>query len=242
MDKWKKIWNSKNPNLKELYSKEFENVFMELKRLTGNDTTGQGVAYEALILRFQQFQDELMFGISGDKTKQAYTVFEVGCGSGANLLLFQKQGFKIGGIDYSQSLINVANKCLSNPIELICDEADVINSEIKYDISFSNSAFEYFPDESYARKVLELMYKKTNYTMGILEVHDSKQKEQFIQYRKNTIKNYEERYKDLHKLFLPREFFLEFAEINKMDIKFCYPKITGYWNSDYIYDVYMYKH
>lgn len=240
MDKWKEIWNAKNPNLDELRKNEFENVFMELKRLTGNDTTGHGVSYDALISRFQQFKKELLFNCEDLDGKQS--VFEVGCGSGANLILFQKLGYEIGGIDYSEALIQVADKCLSSPIELICDEADKITSDIKYNITFSNSAFEYFSDENYAWRVLERMNEKTKNVMGILEVHDIELKEEFISYRKETIENYEQKYKDLNKLFLPRTFFLDFAEKYKLDIKFCYPAINGYWNTKYIYDVYMYKY
>lgn len=238
MDNWKKIWSLKNTDLTELDNLDFETIFMELKRLTGNDTTGKGVTFENLILRFRQFQEELLFCQSKTEKK---SVFEVGCGSGANLLLFQKLGFEIGGIDYSKSLIEVANRCLKHPIELYCEEAEKLDTEIKYDIVFSNSAFEYFTDEKYARRVLGLMCKKAYSTVGVLEIHDSKLKDKFVEFRRETIKGYDEKYKDLKKLFLSREFFLNFAEENKLDIKFCYPKIEGYWNSDYIYDVYLYK-
>lgn len=38
-DNWSKIWNGKQAD-EQLLNRDFETVFMELKRLTGNDTTG----------------------------------------------------------------------------------------------------------------------------------------------------------------------------------------------------------
>ena len=39
---WKKIWSSKKTILSEIDSEDEKSIFMELKRLTGNDTTGNG--------------------------------------------------------------------------------------------------------------------------------------------------------------------------------------------------------
>ena len=45
-DNWSKIWNGKQAD-EQLLNQDFETVFMELKRLTGNDTTGgNGVTFD----------------------------------------------------------------------------------------------------------------------------------------------------------------------------------------------------
>ena len=45
-DNWSKIWNGKQAD-EQLLNRDFETVFMELKRLTGNDTTGgNGVTFD----------------------------------------------------------------------------------------------------------------------------------------------------------------------------------------------------
>lgn len=38
------------------------------------------------------------------------SVYEVGCGSGANLYLLKNRGIQVGGIDYSRSLVDTAKK------------------------------------------------------------------------------------------------------------------------------------
>ena len=113
IDDWKKIWNKKMAN-EELLNKDFETAFMELKRLTGNDTTGKGVEFQSFM---KQYAD-IKTNICNDGKWKIKSVFEVGCGSGPFLLAFQRDGYKIGGVDYSKSLINVAQKILANPIEL----------------------------------------------------------------------------------------------------------------------------
>ena len=49
---------------------------MELKRLTGNDTTGNGVSYEVLMDRIERFMSEMTFSEEKEKRK---SIFEVGC-------------------------------------------------------------------------------------------------------------------------------------------------------------------
>lgn len=235
---WKKIWSSKKTILSEIDSEDEKSIFMELKRLTGNDTTGNGVSYEVLMDRIERFMSEMTFSEEKEKRK---SIFEVGCGSGANLYVFIKQGYQVGGLDYSGALIEVAKQIVNKPLELYCEEAKEMDTAIKYDIVFSNSAFEYFPDEQYAIDVCQKMIEKSNKCIGILEVHDPILKTEFIDFRRKTIQNYDERYKNLDKLFISKELFLNIAEKNELDIKFVKPRIQGYWNTDYIYDVYMYK-
>lgn len=50
------------------------------------------------------------------------------------------------------------------------------------------------------------MYEKSNYSIGILDIHDVDCEEEFVAYRKSVIENYEERYKDLPKLFYDKHF------------------------------------
>lgn len=79
--------------------------------------------------------------------------------------------------------------------------------EIKYDVILSNSVFSYFQDFAYAEEVLEKIFIKAKRSIAILDVHDAEKKEDFIAYRIKTTPNYEERYKDLPKLFYSQVFF-----------------------------------
>lgn len=125
--------------------------------------------------------------------------------------------------------------------ELICDEAINLPTEMKYDAVFSNSVFSYFEGETYARHVLEKMYVKANYSIGLVDIHDVKRKEEFVAYRKRHVENYEERYRELPKLFYRKEFFEEFAADYNMDIAFVDSNVEGYWNNQFVFACFMYK-
>lgn len=170
------------------------------------------------------------------------SVFEVGCGSGPNLLLFQKfyKDMRVGGIDYSDSLIEVAKKFIQSN-DLVCNEAVCLDVSIKYDAVISYSVFHYFPDYEYAWGVLEKMYKKANRVIGILDIHDLRKKESFLNYRRSLTPDYDNRYKGLDKLFFDKTFFLEFAEKFNCDVKFEVSNVGSYWNNQFVYHCYLYK-
>lgn len=66
-------------------------------------------------------------------------------------------------------------------------------------------------------------------------------KKLFFEYRKMTIPNYEERYKNLLALFYKRDFFEGFATNHDMDIVFENYPVTCYWNNEFVFNCYMYK-
>ena len=65
---------------------------------------------------------------------------------------------------------------------------------------------------------------------------------EFIEYRKKTIENYEERYKGLHKLFYSKEFFRNFAKNHNMKVVFKESNISGYWNNEFVFNCYFTKY
>lgn len=239
-NKWHEIWNKRDVDEKILISGNPKEVLLELKRVAGWDSTGDMLTYEQFYRQYVQTKNELSFS-SNSKIKLVKSIYEVGCGCGANLYLFQNDGMKVGGIDYSEMEIKIANMVLKNPIELICDEASNISTEIKYDAVLSNSVFSYFEGYEYAMNVLEAMYQKANYSIGILDVHDIDKKDAFVVYRKKIIADYEERYKELPKFFYSKKFFLEFAEKHDMSIRISKPDMKGYWNNDYVFNCFMIK-
>lgn len=167
-------------------------------------------------------------------------------GGGPNLLWLAKnknlEGH-FGGCDYSDGLIKSAKSVLETYDfkELECCEANKMNTQVKYDSVFSMGVFPYFINLDYAYEVLKLMMDKAKYSIGILSIHDLDKEEDYVNYRKQTIENYEERYKDLPKLFYSRNFFLDFAVENELNIKFAQTPIPGYWNNEFVYNVYFWK-
>lgn len=240
--KWHEIWEKRSANEEELNCGDTERVFLELKRIAGFDVVGEGLAYEQLYGQYTEIRNELEFHALNQR-RPLKSLFEVGCGSGANLYLFQKDGggVEIGGADYSAAEIEIAGKVLQKPRELVCDEAVHISAEITYDAVLSNSVFSYFESYEYAQKVLELMYRKANYSIGLVDIHDADKKEAFTAYRKQIIEDYEERYRELPKFFYNKSFFLDFAWRHDMSIRFSKPTMQGYWNNDYVFNCYMSK-
>lgn len=240
MNDWKEVWEERSVDSDVLLYADKESIFWELKRSSGFDITGNGLTYEALLAQYRCIKKELFFAKDSETGRTIRSVYEVGCGSGANLFLLENDGIQCGGIDYSQVLVESAKKVLRSQ-DILCDEAVNMPEEPKYDAMLSNSVFSYFVDEGYAYAVLEKMYQKTNCTIGIIDIHNIEKKEDFIAYRKRNVADYEERYKNLPKLFYAKQFFMDFAESHGMDIKFTHSNTKGYWNNDYVFHCYMYK-
>lgn len=173
--------------------------FLELKRIAGWDATGDMLTYEQFYNQYTEIRNELEFSAL-HRRRPISSLFEVGCGCGANLYLFQVcggGGIEIGGVDYSAAEIEIAGKVLENPKELACDEAVNMSVDIRYDAVLSNSVFSYFENYDYAEKVLKAMYRKANYSIGLMDIHDAQKKEAFVECRKAIIEDYEERYREL---------------------------------------------
>ena len=153
-------------------------------------------------------------------------------------------GYGIGGIDYSSALIEIAKEVFASDAslkELICDEAINLPTNVAYDAIFSNSVFSYFPTENYAAKVLDKMLIKSNFSIGLLDIHDIEKKDAFEAYRRKTVENYDIKYKNLSKLFYHKKFFYEWADRNNCEIEFYVPDMEGYWNNEFVFDVYFFK-
>ena len=235
---WKRIWEKREVTsgaIADLNNKK--RVFLELKRLDGFDVVGEGLSYEALFAQYRETKDMLFKNYNSDSKK---SIYEVGCGCGANLFLFENDGFVTGGLDYSNKLIDIAGEVLEST-DISCCEAKDIPNDKKYDACFANSVFSYFPGEEYALHVLTLMNKKARWSLGLIDIHDIDKKEDFIAFRKKTVENYEERYKNLPKFFYSKQFFLDFAKNNDLEIIITDSNIEGYWNNDFVFNCYFYK-
>lgn len=236
---WKDIWEKRDDNFETIDLSDEKSVFLELKRIDGFDVVRGGIPYSALIKQHETIISRLNRG------RELESIFEVGCGCGANLYLLIREGYLIGGMDYSLRQIEIAKKIFSdkqhNVCELICDEALHLPTDRKYEALFSNSVFSYFPDEKYAETVLDKMFAKTKYSIGLIDIHDIEKKNQFEEYRRRTVADYDEKYKDLKKLFYSKSFFREWARKNSCEIQFFDSDVEGYWNNQFVFDVYMYK-
>lgn len=232
---WKKIWGQREVDFGILRGNDRERIFMELKRCSGFDAVGEGLTYETFMEQYRQIKAALGVGVNNIKS-----VYEVGCGSGANLYLFENDGMVCGGVDYSGKLVE-CSKWILKSSDIICAEAIDMDVNSQYDAVLSNSVFSYFPNEEYALEVLEKMFQKAVFSIGIIDIHDEEKKDDFYAYRRTVMEDFDERYKNLSKLFFSKSFFQEFAEKNQADILITNSKMNGYWNNEYVFNCFMYK-
>lgn len=238
--KWHEVWEKRVENEDILQNGNQKEILLELKRVAGWDSTGSMLEYDQFYDQYVQTRNELEFDPrSGSKVISG--VFEVGCGCGANLYLFQNDGYQVGGMDYSAQLIAIAGRVLKNPVELVCEEAVNLSWDVKYDAVLANSVFSYFDSYEYAQKVLEAMYHKANQSIGIIDIHDAEKKQEFVRFRKGIYQDYEERYDGLQKLFYDKSFFLDFAQKHNMSIKFTRPDMKEYWNNEFVFNCFLRK-
>lgn len=244
---WQSIWANRLANVDILQGKDKKEILLELKRSSGYDVMPGSVSLESFITQYLEIKNGLFFAPESKEKLLIESIYEVGCGSGGNLYMFENDifeneeaGIQCGGIDYSENLLHVAQLVLSTT-DLTYDEAIFVDTEKKYDAVFSNGVFSYFQDEAYGYSVLEKMYEKARKSIGILEIHDIEKKDDYISYRKRNIENYEEKYKNLPRLFYSKQFFVDFAKEHNLLIKFTDSKMEGYWNNEFIFNCYMYK-
>lgn len=230
---WKAVWNRRQ-RTEDALTGDWQDVFLELKRLNGFDVVDGGIPLRSFLMQGRRIVELLHL-------KRGMSVYDVGCGAGANLYLMQRDGIAVGGTDYAASLVETARKVLPGVRELTCGEADAFDTALKYDAALSNSVFSYFPGEDFAARVLIRMLEKTTGAIGLIDLHDIDKKEDFLAYRRATIPDYDERYKGLGKFFYRRAFFEDFARIHNLHVDFPAIEMEGYWNTPFVFNVFMYR-
>lgn len=239
MNEWKKVWNNKTCD-EDLSDLNFEDLLIKMKIMAGYDSHGQcKISYASFCKEYYEMIENL--SERNGIIKRINSIYEIGCGSGANLLLAQRDKMAIGGVDYSTGVIDFARKVFGENADIINDEAIHVPVSPKYDVCVSNGVFPYFVDEDYASKVLDIMLEKSNLSMGILHLHDKEREKEIIEYNRNSIRNYDERYINLQKTFYSKDFFYDFAMKNGLHIKITLPNLACYWNNNFVYNVFMYK-
>ena len=235
---WKQIWQNRSDRFDSIDTTDRKQMFLELKRIDGFDMSADnGLTYESLI----EQHNSIMKGLS--RYKPVKSVFDLGCGSGANLYLLQNDGYIVGGMDYSEKMIELASKVLDtdNLCELVHSEAVNMPTDKKYDSIVANSVFSYFSDWDYAEKVLNKIVTKIDNSFALIDLHNEELKEDFLEYRRKLDPNYDERYKDLHKLFYTKAFFEKWAASHNCEVIFTNSEVKGYWNNKYVFNAFFYK-
>lgn len=236
-NRWKEIWNNRTlPDILVHPGEDEFGIYAALKEMDGFDVSVEN--REGYYRNFYDTAVEMCETLR--KNECIKSVFEVGCGSGANLYLLKNRNMKIGGIDYSQTLVEAANKILGNDAVHMGEAIDIHTDE-KYDVVLCDSVFAYFPSEEYGAEVLRKMYQKAEKMVIISEVFDKDSEEECNRYRRSMMEDYDEKYKGLEKIFYSRNMFRDFAREHKCRIAFTEVTNEYYWNSKYLFNCVLYK-
>ena len=205
MNKWHEIWNSRGSNEKLEYD------LNALINLDGFDSGAGKVSVSDWLENARNVTDLL-------NIKDGDSVFEVGCGCGAFLKGLQEiRNIKIGGIDYSNSLIKVANLVFPNQ-DFNYGEAKDIKGIEDYDYVLAHGVFHYF-DLNYAENVIKKMLLKAQKIVCILDIPDLSTMEESEKMRREslTIDDYKKKYEGLEHTYFEKSWFE--ILINKLGYK-----------------------
>jgi trans-aconitate methyltransferase len=167
------------------------------------------------------------------------SIFEIGCGSGAFLLPFAEKGHEVGGIDYSEELINTARNAM--PLfksDFIIGDATQCDQDIKVDIVIANHVFHYFSSLHYASDVLSKMLTKTKFAVAVTGIPDFEFKIQSEQARQGilTPAEYHKKYDGLDILYFSRAWFSDFAKLYSFSTSFYNHEMPGFAQNEFRFD------
>lgn len=239
-NKWKEIWNNKGlnfPTADLIGGADEFTIYSALKKLDGYDVSIQEA--ESYYKKF--YQSSVMMWEKQKEGGRISSVYEIGCGSGANLYLLQQRGIATGGIDYSENLVRIARKVLGKEDSITMGEAVNMSVDDQYDVVFSEGVFAYFPDEQYGLSVLEKMYEKARKVIIVIEIFDKSLQDECESHRREMLPDYDEKYAGLGKTFYNKDMFRAFAERHHCRIEFGTVDNPYYWNSSYLFNCYIYK-
>lgn len=198
--KWQQIWNQREVGSQQHFS------LNQLIQLDGFDGGAGRVEEADWLVHCQRVLDCL-------DIRDGESIYEVGCGSGAFLLGLARQRklAAIGGLDFSQPLIDVASKVFTAG-DFQCGEAQQLSGEKDYDYVISHGVFHYF-SESYAENVLTAMLRKARKAICVLDVPDLALKEQAEAIRREhlTEAEYNKKYQGLLHTYYSKSWFREFG-------------------------------
>lgn len=233
---WKEIWENRSIANTNETLQSFDENLERLLSIDGFDSGTGKITAPAL----RKFVSKLNSNL---KIEKGDSIYEVGCGAGAFLYPFYKNGNEICGMDYSDKLIEHCNSVYkSNSFKSF--EAKDLEVAPQYDFVFSFSVFFYFPDLEYAENVLKRMFQKAKKAVVILDIPDLDKMEECEGMRRKQYPpgEYEEKYKGLNHLYYSKEWFTEQSKkLNCSSIQISDQNIEDYFNSKYRFNIVLNK-
>jgi len=215
---WKEVWEDR---VETIEPKTWEELF----KANGYDNSRAQLRSDNL-KEAQKYYWKLI------DLKPTESVFEVGSGSGAFLYPLYDPKRKIGGLDLSHNLVEVAKENLPNA-DWIQGEATDLPTDEKYDHVISFGCFLYFTAYDYAEKTILKMLEKSNKTVSIYELPDADYEFHCESMRRETTPNYDTDYKGLKHFYYEKQWFIDFAKKHNLHLTIFDQCIPNYENSKY---------
>ncbi|MGB7493653.1 MAG: class I SAM-dependent methyltransferase [Candidatus Acidiferrum sp.] len=223
---WKEVWEDRAGGPHQ------ESTLAQMMALDGMDS-GFADTTENVWQQFVRHSAQKMGVYAGA------SIFEVGCGAGAYLYEYYKQGFRVGGLDSSATLLKHARDAMPSG-EWFHGEACDLETLTRYDFVVSCGVFHYFPSLQYAQEVLKRMASKATTSVAVLDVPDRERWGDAMAARRSKVgeEEYDRRYKGLKHLYYSKEWFQsELNGLTKSKIQ-VEDSNAGWLNSNYRFNVY----
>ena len=198
--RWKDVWDNRlktQPNSAEKFDDQLSRL-IAIDGFDGGFATYSKSDWKAMVGDFRQ-----KFAID-ENTR----VLEVGCGSGAFLYQFLLiSNCKIFGIDYSTALVDFASELISDGIFVLSEARKIPFPDGQFDVVFSHSVFQYFPNSDYAYEVIDEYFRtlRKGGKLGLLDLNDVKFETVYHDIRKKSYES-EEAYLEKYRYY-PHLFF-----------------------------------
>ena len=231
MENWKSIWSKKDLAPKSTQS--LNNLIVA----NGFDT-GVGSYSE------DKWREMVLDFLERTNFTENASVLELGCGSGAFLFpLNELVKANYFGLDYSQSLINIAKVALPKAHLVATEAKSSVFDDVYFDVIFSHSVFQYFPSMGYAEDVITKWSKKIKQggKLVLLDINDKKKEgdyhnERMLAYRNPT--EYYDTYKGLTHLFFDKAYLREILnKCGMKDIEIFPHAVADYGNSKFRFNI-----
>lgn len=235
METWKEIWNKKdyeNINPKTEYYKLLDLAGYDVMRnWKGGEKVGEKKEKIDFVEDYKKYIKKIseMLNINNNNT-----IYDVGCACGNFLYYFYEMGCEVGGLDFSNNLIEVARTIM--PLGTF-EVNEALNLSIvgKYDYVFASGIIHYFESYSYTKDFLLKMLNKANKKIIILDIPDLSKKQESENERKKVYgeREYKIKFKNVKHLYYEKRFFEDFASLKGCDIYIFDQILNNYANKNY---------
>ena len=235
MNNWHEIWGKRTVSAGKTACSY---PLGELIKLDGFDTPlGLMSEKDWRDYYYHSFRDRYKIGGSE-------SVFEIGCGAGALLYLFNEENCAIGGLDYSENLLKLSQVNFSEHGDgFLCVEASCTPVRPTYDIVISNHVIHYFPSLAYARTVIRLGLEKARKCLVIHGIPDAAYRVDSEAFRRgmHSEEEYAKKYTGLSILYFERDWFRVLASKAGAKIRFYDHQMPHFPQNRFRYDIILEK-